>query len=165
MKSEMTAVEFCHAHGHTFVRWLKSNTVECACEQKYACDETTRHGVITIDAEKEILCRRCFVPIGLHPVSLRAPIPGPAPPAPLPAADAAAVLPDARAPQAASPPAVFPQWRGFLGSPSRAAPSRVPPAALPRAALPRAALPRAALPQAALPEPRCPEPRSPSRAA
>ena len=79
MKSEMTAVEFCHAHGHTFVRWLKSNTVECACEQKYACDETKRHGVITIDAEKEILCRRCFVPIGLHPVSLRAPIPGPAP--------------------------------------------------------------------------------------
>ena len=133
----MTAEEYREAHGDTFVEWLRDNTVECACEHKYGADETKRRGDV-IDVQTEITCRRCFVPIGLHPVSLRAPIPGPAPPAPLPAAAAAAVLPDARAPQAASPPAAFPQWRGFLGSPSRAAPSRVPPAALPRAALPRA---------------------------
>ena len=98
-KTQMTAEEYCEAHGGTFVEWLQDNTVECACEHKYGADETKRRGEV-IDAETEITCRRCFVPIGLHPVSLRAPIPGPAPPAPLPAAAAAAVLPDARAPQA-----------------------------------------------------------------
>ena len=108
----MTAEEYREAHGDTFVEWLRDNTVECACEHKYGADETKRRGDV-IDVQTEITCRRCFVPIGLHPVSLRAPIPGPAPPAPLPAAAAAAVLPDARAPQAASPPAAFPQWRGF----------------------------------------------------
>ena len=79
----MTAEEYVQAHGATFLKWLQNNTVECACEDKYGCDESKRHGE-TIDAETEITCRRCFVPIGLHPVRLRAPIPGPAPPAPIP---------------------------------------------------------------------------------
>ena len=80
----MTAEEYREAHGDTFVEWLRDNTVECACEHKYGSDETKRRGDV-IDVQTEITCRRCFVPIGLHPVSLRAPIPGPAPPAPLPA--------------------------------------------------------------------------------
>ena len=65
------------------MEWLQDNTVECACEHRYGSDESKRHGE-TIDAATEITCRRCFVPIGLHPVRLRAPIPGPAPPAPIP---------------------------------------------------------------------------------
>ena len=63
----MTAEEYREAHGDTFVEWLRDNTVECACEFKYACDEKKRHGD-TIDAETEITCRRCFVPIGLQEV-------------------------------------------------------------------------------------------------
>ena len=72
----MTAEEYVQAHGDTFVKWLQDNTVQCACEDKYGCDESKRH-CETIDAETEITCRRCFVPIGLQSVSLRAPIPGP----------------------------------------------------------------------------------------
>ena len=78
MPTQMTAEEYCEAHGATFVEWLRDNTVECACEHKYGADETKRRGDV-IDVQTEITCRRCFVPIGLHPVSLRAPIPGPAP--------------------------------------------------------------------------------------
>ena len=74
----MTAEEYVQAHGATFVEWLQDNTVECACEHQYGSDESKRHGE-TIDAETEITCRRCFVPIGLHDVSLRAPLRGPAP--------------------------------------------------------------------------------------
>ena len=59
-KTHMTAEEYCEAHGDTFVEWLRDNTVECACEFKYGCDETKRHSD-TIDAETEITCRRCFV--------------------------------------------------------------------------------------------------------
>ena len=75
-REPMTAEEYVQAHGATFVEWLQDNTVECACEDKYGCDESKRHGE-TIDAETEITCRRCFVPIGLQSVSLRAQIPGP----------------------------------------------------------------------------------------
>ena len=38
--TQMTAEEFCEAHGGTFVEWLQGNSVECACEQRYGCDET-----------------------------------------------------------------------------------------------------------------------------
>ena len=51
--TQMTAEEYREAHGDTFVEWLRDNTVECACEFKYACDEKKRHGD-TIDAETEI---------------------------------------------------------------------------------------------------------------
>ena len=44
------------------MEWLQDNTVECACEHRYGSDESKRHGE-TIDAETEITCRRCFVPI------------------------------------------------------------------------------------------------------
>ena len=64
----MTAEEYVQAHGDTFVKWLQDNTVECACADKYGCDESKRH-CETIDAETEITCRRCFVPIGLKSVS------------------------------------------------------------------------------------------------
>ena len=64
----MTVEEYREAHGDTFVEWLQDNTVECACADKYGLDEKKRH-CETIDAETEITCRRCFVPIGLHPVS------------------------------------------------------------------------------------------------
>ena len=49
----MTAEEYVQAHGDTFVKWLQDNTVECACEDKYGCDESKRH-CETIDAETEI---------------------------------------------------------------------------------------------------------------
>ena len=45
----MTAEEYVQAHGDTFVKWLQDNTVECACEDKYGCDESKRH-CETIDA-------------------------------------------------------------------------------------------------------------------
>jgi hypothetical protein len=51
--TQMTAEEFCEAHGDTFLEWLQDNTVECACEHKYGCDETKRRSD-TIDAETEI---------------------------------------------------------------------------------------------------------------
>ena len=71
---------FCKAHGAAFVEWLEENTVECDCEVKYGCDETKRHGdEAFVNADTELTCRRCFVPIGLHDVSLRAPLRGPAP--------------------------------------------------------------------------------------
>ena len=76
----MTAEEYAEKYGATFVEWLRDNTDECACEHKYGCDESKRR-CETIDAETEITCRRCFVPIGLQSVRLRAPIPSPAPPA------------------------------------------------------------------------------------
>ena len=40
----MTAEQFSEAHGAAFVEWLQENTVECACEVKYGCDETKRRG-------------------------------------------------------------------------------------------------------------------------
>ena len=80
----MTAEEYREAHGDTFVEWLRDNTVQCACEHRYGADETKRRGEV-IDADTEITCRRCFVPIGLHPVSPRCPAPRcPAPRCPAP---------------------------------------------------------------------------------
>ena len=56
-REPMTAEEYVQAHGATFVEWLQDNTVECACEDKYGCDESKRH--CEIDADTEITCRRC----------------------------------------------------------------------------------------------------------
>ena len=42
MPSKMTAEEFCAQHGDTFSSWLKKNTVECACEDKYSIDESAQ---------------------------------------------------------------------------------------------------------------------------
>ena len=78
MLSKMTAQEFVDEHGHTFKQWLQDNTVKCDCEDKYGCDEARRRGD-TIDADTEITCRRCYVPISLQMVSLRAPPPAPHP--------------------------------------------------------------------------------------
>ena len=78
--TKMTAEDFCEAHGDTFVKWLQENAVACACDDRYGCDQTKQHGKIPICVETDITCRRCFLPIGLHSVSLRAPLPGPAPP-------------------------------------------------------------------------------------
>ena len=40
----MTAEEYAEEYGATFVEWLEKNSVECACEQRYVCDETKQRG-------------------------------------------------------------------------------------------------------------------------
>ena len=63
----MTSAIFCSAHGVTFAAWLRDNTQECKCDEKYGNDETRQRGDV-INADTEILCRRCFVPVGLPDV-------------------------------------------------------------------------------------------------
>ena len=75
MPPDMTSAEFRSAHGDTFVAWLRDNTQECKCDEKYGNDETHQQKFITADTE--ILCRRCFVPVGLQDVRLREPAPLP----------------------------------------------------------------------------------------
>ena len=60
MPPDMTSAEFCSAHGDTFVAWLRDNTQECKCDEKYGNDEARQRGDV-INADNEILCRRCFV--------------------------------------------------------------------------------------------------------
>ena len=67
MPPDMTSAEFCSAHGNTFVAWLRDNTQECKCDEKYGNDEARQRGDV-INADNEILCRRCFVPVGLQAV-------------------------------------------------------------------------------------------------
>ena len=67
MPPDMTSAEFCSAHGDTFVAWLRDNTQECKCDEKYGNDEARQRGDV-INADNEILCRRCFVPVGLQDV-------------------------------------------------------------------------------------------------
>ena len=69
MPSVMSAEEFCAQHGSMFVAWLQDNTIECACEDKYACDQSARTSGM-IDAETMLECRRCFVPVGKEDVSV-----------------------------------------------------------------------------------------------
>ena len=76
MPPDMTSAEFCSAHGDTFVAWLRDNTQECKCDEKYGNDEARQRGDV-INADTEILCRRCFVPVGLQDVRLREPAPLP----------------------------------------------------------------------------------------
>ena len=64
MPSKMTAEQYATEHGAAMVEWLRDNTVECACALPFGCDENHRTGG-KIDADTEILCRRCFVPFGL----------------------------------------------------------------------------------------------------
>ena len=49
-------------HGDGFVAFLRQHTSECACEPKFAPNLDMRRGN-TIDAETELLCLRCYVPI------------------------------------------------------------------------------------------------------
>ena len=73
--NEAAAQQYAAAkHGDAFVKWLQENTVDCCCEHKYACAADHRHGGV-IDATTELLCRRCFVPVGLNDVSLLRPSP------------------------------------------------------------------------------------------
>ena len=67
MPSKMTAEQYATEHGAAMVEWLRDNTVECACALPFGCDDAHRTGGV-IDAETQISCRRCFVPIGLHDV-------------------------------------------------------------------------------------------------
>ena len=131
----MSAEEFCSAHGKAFVTWLQKNTEECKCKEKYANDETKQTSG-AIDVETEILCRRCFVPVGLKDVRPREPA---APLPPWPCIPAAA--------------------RRHLQSPGAAAATSSPLSrAFPEPRVPRAARPlsRAFLGQRAFPEPRVP---------
>ena len=77
--NEAAAQQYAAKHGGAFVKWLQENTVECCCEHKYACDADRRTGGV-IDATTELLCRRCFVPVGLNDVSLLRPSPALHPP-------------------------------------------------------------------------------------
>ena len=72
--NEAAAQQYAAKHGGAFVKWLQENTVECCCEHKYACAADHRTGGV-IDATTELLCRRCFVPVGLNEVSLLRPSP------------------------------------------------------------------------------------------
>ena len=72
--NEAAAEQYAAEHGGAFVRWLQDNTVECCCEEPYTCDADHRTGG-TINADTELLCRRCFVPVGLQDVSLLRPSP------------------------------------------------------------------------------------------
>ena len=75
MPSGMTAEAFCEKHGRAIVRWLRDNTTECDCDSalKFGADEKLAHKKEDkkVDADTVILCRRCFVPVGLHNVCLR----------------------------------------------------------------------------------------------
>ena len=68
MKSDMTAEAFVEKHGPALLRWLKNNTVECACPTPFGPDESLQRG--TVDLTTSIACRRCYVPLGLHNVRL-----------------------------------------------------------------------------------------------
>ena len=68
MPSSMTAAGFVEMHGETIVKWLAENVDECACDEiTFGTDEKLQRGE-TIDAETVVLCRRCYVPVGLHAV-------------------------------------------------------------------------------------------------
>ena len=56
MPPDMSSAEFCSAHGDTFVAWLRDNTQECKCDEKYGTDEARQRGDVTDDTE--IFCRR-----------------------------------------------------------------------------------------------------------
>ena len=71
MPPDMMAADFCSAHGAAFVEWLRANTQECKCDEKYGNDEKMQRGTA------EILCRRCFVPVGKEDVRPREPAPLP----------------------------------------------------------------------------------------
>ena len=66
----MNAEQYVSAHGEAFTEWLQENTEECECDVKYGNDETRQRGDV-INADTEILCRRCFVPVGLQDVATR----------------------------------------------------------------------------------------------
>ena len=44
MPPDMTAENFCKAHGNAFVTWLRDNTTECKCDDKYGNDEKQQSG-------------------------------------------------------------------------------------------------------------------------
>ena len=70
------SVQFCKQHGKAFLRWLKDNTVKCVCTISFGPDEQKQRGVI--DADTVLLCRRCYVPLGLHQVCCATLVPTPA---------------------------------------------------------------------------------------
>ena len=47
MPPDMTSAEFCSAHGDTFVAWLRDNTQECKCDEKYGNDEARQRGDVS----------------------------------------------------------------------------------------------------------------------
>ena len=57
MPPDMTAANFCSAHGAAFVEWLRANTQECKCTVPYKNDESRQRGDVITD-KTEILCRR-----------------------------------------------------------------------------------------------------------
>ena len=63
------AEKYAEAHCDTLVDWLKNNTVPCACAEKYTrCEKNG--ACFGLDENKRLLCRRCYVPLGLKKVSL-----------------------------------------------------------------------------------------------
>ena len=63
------AEEYAEAHCDTLVDWLKNNTMPCACAEKYTrCEKNG--ACFGLDENKRLLCRRCYVPLGLKKVSL-----------------------------------------------------------------------------------------------
>ena len=46
MPPDMTAANFCSAHGAAFVEWLRANTQECKCDEKYGNDEKMQRGLL-----------------------------------------------------------------------------------------------------------------------
>ena len=49
MPPDMTAANFCSAHGDTFAAWLRENTVECMCTVPYKNDESRQRGDVLTD--------------------------------------------------------------------------------------------------------------------
>ena len=54
------AEKYAEAHCDTLVDWLKKNTVECACVNKYELDSGKDH----LEEKRRLQCRRCYVPLG-----------------------------------------------------------------------------------------------------
>ena len=53
------AEKYAEAHCDTLVDWLKNNTVECACVDKYELDSgKDRFG---LEEKRRLQCRRCYV--------------------------------------------------------------------------------------------------------
>ena len=78
MPSNMTAEAFHKKYGKKIATWLRDNTSECACDSSllFGADEKLAHPkeggrTIMVDTDTVMLCRRCFVPVGLTNVCLR----------------------------------------------------------------------------------------------